>query len=126
MKIFQFITGDGQVEVKIDMLSSDMSANATIMDIRYNITNTSMTNGYTQQQAITNFQNVYPYFADIHRLVSSGAALKAIATTNNLTLNMYETASPINNDTTDYGKTVLNTRVTTTTTTTSSTTTTTT
>lgn len=117
MKLFKFFTSDGSVEIKVDLLSTDLNLNATIMDIKYLITNTSMTSGYTEQQAITNFQRSYPYFAAVQQTVSSGAALKAIATSHNLTLKMYDSSSAANADG-GNAVTTLNTHTTTTTTTT--------
>lgn len=125
MKIFQFLTSDGNVVVKVDMLTTDLNSNATVMDVEYFITNTSMTTGYSRQQAVTNFLMAHKYFATVQSMPTSGAALKAIATTNNLTLNMYDPASQVNVDAA-AGKTVLYASTTTTTTTAATTTTTTT
>lgn len=124
MKIFQFITPDGNVGVKVDMLTTDLNQACTVMDVKYNITNTSMTTGYTTQQGLENFQRSYPYFASIMALPTTGATLKAIATSHNLTLNMYEVSSPVNSG--GSSNTVLNSSTTTTTTTAAPTTTTTT
>lgn len=125
MKIFRFLTPDGKVDVLVDLLSTDLNINSTIMEIRYIITNTGMTSGYSVDQAIINFQRSYPYFASIQPTVSSGATLKAIATSHNLTLVMLDSSSPVNADG-GNASTTLNSSTTTTTTTHAPTTTTTT
>ncbi len=124
MKIFQFTTSDGTVTLKVDMLNTDLNQPCTIMDVKYNITNTGMTSGYTTQQSIINFQRSYPYFASVMDLPTTGAAIKAIATAHNLTLRMFEVSSSVNSG--GSSTTVLNSSTTTTTTTAAPTTTTTT
>lgn len=121
MKVLHFKTVDGNVDMKVDIIGTGNGANATIMDIEYFVTNTSLIKP-NQDDTINAFLMAHPVFAGIKQLVSSRADLKAVAVNNNFTLIEYDQGS----STTLNSSTTTTTTTHTTTTTSSSTTTTTT